>query len=285
MTWLKLTHQNLYLMKDDRDQYLQKVALRPHGDNQAVDIPFDWFSDNNRPRAVTVVRNSEAVEPTAYEEPKPTYPKNDLASRILRYMQTKGYTIFDRPKEYNIVYVEGMNVDGSLNGDAHNVFNDIRLVIEVKDNQPHIAGGPWVATTEPGEYYTNRPPVSEGVARIQFNQFEAWRVGQHCGQTSGCHEALVQVKPITVHRDSNKDKKRTGDKLYTDLFGINQHHGYDFHKDDIQTASAGCLVGRSIAEHEKFMTIIKQDARYQRDHQFIFTTTVIAGDDLLALTA
>ncbi|MEO0770026.1 MAG: hypothetical protein AAFY72_11450 [Cyanobacteria bacterium J06649_4] len=46
-------------------------------------------------------------------------------------------------------------------------------------------------------------------------------------------------------------------------------------------ASAGCLVGRSRAEHKQFMSLIKQDWRYKKDRKFVFTSTVIAGDDLV----
>jgi hypothetical protein len=48
----------------------------------------------------------------------------------------------------------------------------------------------------------------------------------------------------------------------------------------IANASAGCLLGRTREGHREFMQLIKGDSRYQRDRSFIFTTTVIAGDDL-----
>ena len=60
---------------------------------------------------------------------------------------------------------------------------------------------------------------------------------------ASAHEALVQVAEVTVHRDLNKDFKRTNDKTDTGLFGINQHWGYDAPKDDLGNTSAGCLVG------------------------------------------
>jgi hypothetical protein len=48
---------------------------------------------------------------------------NDLAEKIIRYMLAKSYKVAVGPKNYNIVYVEGMHVDGSLNPDAPNCFN------------------------------------------------------------------------------------------------------------------------------------------------------------------
>lgn len=87
--------------------------------------------------------------------------------------------------------------------------------------------------------------------------------------------------PITVCRDYNQDFIRTGDKLDAGLFGVNQHWGYDLPVDDIGKASAGCLVGRRRQGHREFMEIIKSDCRYQADNDYVFYTTVIAGDDLI----
>ncbi len=203
---------------------------------------------------------------------------NNLASRIASYMRHQNYQLFTGPQHYNIVYVEGMNADGSLNSDAPNCFNDRRLVLLFLDGAPEIIGN-WDATTEPGSHYTIHPMNKAGAARIKFGQYTAWRVGMH--GTRDRHEALVQVAPVSVHRDFNKDFFRTGDRIDTGLFGINQHWGYDLGVNNISTASAGCLVGRTRMGHRQFMSLIKQDKRYQSDLRFIFTSTIIAGDDLV----
>ncbi|MFQ4145956.1 peptidoglycan-binding domain-containing protein [Chlorogloeopsis sp. ULAP02] len=203
---------------------------------------------------------------------------NDLASRIVKYMQAMNYQVFTGLKEYNIVYVEGMNADGSLNNDNRNEFNDRRIVIEIVDGVPKIVDH-WQATTEPGAHYTYNPMNPAGAARIQFGQYKAWAVGYH--GSAERHEALVQVMPITVCRDFNKDFKRNSDKLDTGLFAINQHWGYDFPTNNIKNASAGCLVGRMRQGHREFMGMIKQDRRYVANNNYVFYTTVIPGDDLV----
>ncbi|MEO1375934.1 MAG: peptidoglycan-binding domain-containing protein [Cyanobacteria bacterium J06635_10] len=201
---------------------------------------------------------------------------NSLASRIIKYMLLKDYDIYTRPGEYNIIYVEGMNADGTENSDAPNRFNDRRMVIEICDGVPVIVGN-WEATTEPGTYYTRYPMRREGAARIQFNQFKAWQVGRHRRQ----YPSLVQVRAITVHRDFNRDGSRTKDKLHTGYFGINQHHANNAPRHDIGRWSAGCLVGRTVASHNEFMKIVMQDRRYKLNSKYIFSTTIIPGDDLL----
>lgn len=200
-----------------------------------------------------------------------------LADKIIDYMQKKGYQIFEDTLNFNIVYIEGMNPNGTLNNDAPNQFNDIRTVIAFENDEPIILGI-WEGTTEPGRRYTLKPMNQKGAARIAFGQYEAWQVGIH--GNSEPHEALIQVKPITVFRDYNKDFKRTNDAKDTGLFGINQHHGYDLPQLDIGTASAGCLLGRKRQGHRDFMRLIKRDRRYQNNTKFIFTTTVIPGNEL-----
>jgi Putative peptidoglycan binding domain len=225
----------------------------------------------------------ELIETKKEEIPQPALKLgNDIASRIIKYMQAKKYEVFTNPQEYNIVYIEGINGDWTLNNDAPNEFNDQRIVIEVVDGVPKIVNN-WQATTEPGKYYTYNPMIpAKGAARIQFGQYKAWAVGTH--GTAQPHEALRQVGNITVCRDFNKDFKRTGDKLDTgDDFYVNQHWGYDAPVNDIKNASAGCLVGRRIDGHKEFMAIVKKDRRYVANKNYVFYTTIIPGDDLLKL--
>ena len=214
--------------------------------------------------------------------PPPLKLGNDLASRIVKYMQLKKYEIFQGIRQYNIVYIEGMSADGSLNNDAPNSFNDRRTVLQIVDGVPAIVAN-WEATTEPGHHYTYRPMNPAGAARIKFGQYKAWQVGIH--GTTDRHEALVQTGgEVTVHRDFNKDFQRTGDKLDTGYFAINQHWGYDLPYNNVYYASAGCLVGRARQGHREFMSLIKKDRRFQLNNRYIFYATVIYGPDLIKET-
>jgi peptidoglycan hydrolase-like protein with peptidoglycan-binding domain len=207
---------------------------------------------------------------------------NSLASRIVKYMQLKKYQLFQGIREFNIVYIEGMNADGTLNDNTPNYFNDRRILLQIIDGVPTIIGN-WEATTEPGYYYTDDPMNPAGAARIKFGQYRAWQVGIH--SESDPHEALIQTGgQITVYRDYNRDMKRTGDKEDTGYFAINQHWGYDMPYNDIYYASAGCLVGRTRDGHREFMSQVKKDRRYQLNSRYIFYATVIDGADLLKET-
>jgi hypothetical protein len=175
----------------------------------------------------------------------PAKPLPDIAptgtwfDKVVAYMNAKRYFICRHPDCKNIVYLEGVNRDGTLNDDEPNKFNDLRIVFSVgEDGRVDLENSCWDGTTEPGKFWTVKPMNPKGAARIAFNQYKAWVVGIHQPSPASAHEALVQVEPVTVYRDLNKDFKRTGDVPDHGLFGINQHWGYDAPKDDLGGTSA-----------------------------------------------
>lgn len=209
-------------------------------------------------------------------------PGGTWFDQAIAYMIRRGYFINRHPDCRNIVYLEGVDPDGVLNNDAPNVFNDLRIVFSIDgDGVPTIGNAIWDGTTEPGAKWTFSPMNPRGAARIAFNQFKAWSVGTHHPGSAAAHEALVQVEPIDVYRDLNKDFQRVGDRLYTGLFAINQHWGYDAPRSDLGNSSAGCLVGRTKSGHRAFMSLIKGDPRYIMSHGYRFMTAVLPGDEAL----
>ena len=200
---------------------------------------------------------------------------SDLAHLVVAAMERKGYQVDRGPGELNIVYVEGMNPDGTPNADEANKWNDLRLVIRFEGGVPKIVGE-WAATTEPGRYWTENPMSPLGAARIEFGQYKSWQVGMHRNN----HEALVQTGgEVTVCRDLNKDGQRTGDKRQTGEFGINQHWGYDL--PEVEKASAGCLVGQSKDGHRQFMALVKSDPRYQVNRKHVFAAAILPESEVL----
>lgn len=211
----------------------------------------------------------------------PLRTPRSLAGRIVRAMQARGHWICRQPECINIVYVEGMDLDGTPNVDAPNQFNDLRLAVRINQaGNPEIVEA-WEATTEPGKHYTLIEKLDpHGAARIAFGQYKSWSVGTHMAGRPSAHEALVQTAPIRVHRDLNADFERTGDVVFEGLFGINQHWGSDLPKSDIGRASAGCLVGRTKAGHRVLMSLCKADPRYAANHSYRFLTTVLSATEI-----
>lgn len=209
----------------------------------------------------------------------------DAAARaIIAYMGAKRYQIDTQKDHLNIVYLEGINPDFTANKDAFDAWNDLSLIIEHNDDgQPHIIFSA-VATTEPGRASTYDLAAKKlgGVARIAFGQYTAWRVGFHrAARLYDTHPALVQCAPLPVYRDLNRDGIRTGDPMGW-ARGINQHSTSANYKGDlVGFYSAGCLVRKMWNDHLKFMEIVKSDVRYLSNPKYVFTTTIIDGNDFL----
>lgn len=205
-----------------------------------------------------------------------------LAKRILRYLRRKNFWVARSPNMYNIVYVEGMSYNGKLNKDKFNEWNDLRAVIRIlPGGKPDLLINAQ-ATTEPGRFYTRYPMNSQGAARIAFGQYKAWIDGMH----QGTQPALIQRGMVRVHRDRNKDGKRSNNDPIDigDWFGINQHSTEpNVNPVTVDKYSAGCLVGRNYRSHLTFLAAVKKDVRYQLDKSYLFVSTVIPGDDLARL--
>ncbi len=203
-----------------------------------------------------------------------------LAGRVVQALLKNGHWLSRHPDCVNVIYVEGVDLDGIPNDDAPNVFNDLRLVLRVnRAGNPEIVDS-WEATTEPGRHFTINKEDPRGAARVAFGQYKAWSVGTHKLGKPSAHEALVQTSPIRVFRDLNEDFERIGDSVFEGVFGINQHWGFDLAKSDIGLASAGCLVGRTKAGHRGFMAICKGDPRHAANNSYRFMTTVMPAANL-----
>lgn len=200
---------------------------------------------------------------------------NLFLDKIIVWMRIHDCFIARGKDRYNIVYVEGVDHNGNVNNDQQNVWNDRRIVFSIPDLENPILNGNWLATTEPGAYYTYNPMNPQGAFRIKFGQYKAWKVGKH-GKSQ--YTALVQCADVEGYRDKNKDFKRTNDKLVKGLFHINQHHGWDMNL--VGMNSAGCLVGQSIEDHKVFMKLCLSDIRYKLNNSYIYYTTIIPGDEL-----
>jgi hypothetical protein len=190
------------------------------------------------------------------------------AQKIIQAMQRHGYRVDSGDDVMNLVYVEGMNLDGSPNGNRPNCWDDIRVLVRNATGGPKVLGA-WEATTEPGAYWSapdHRMNV-EGAFHIDLGQQTAWVPGEY-------HDApaLVQAKPIHGTRDGKVHYARDG-KPDFGMFGVHHHKGYDYPKDNIGKSSAGCQVGRTVAGHMEFWNLLKTDKRFSPT--FVWTSTVM----------
>jgi hypothetical protein len=208
---------------------------------------------------------------TTSNKPKPA---DKIAAALVDYARSQKWEVRTGARRYNVFYVQGMFPNGVSNDNAPNQFNDSRFLVEINPT-PRLIGA-WDASVEPGNHYTKQPMNANGAAHIQLSkQYKAWRIGKHKGREL----ALVQVKPVDIIRDKNRNGKvDEGDKQERSLIGANQHSANN--QQLVDDASAGCPVGRTSKGHQEFMGFLQQDVDYQADNNFIFSTGFIAAKDL-----
>ncbi len=176
-----------------------------------------------------------------------------MLSRIKEILKEYGFVLYTRPYELNIVGLRSKSV-------RSNAFDD---EIHVFYTNPD---GKWnyhifPATTDPGTYWLNNPAYTQGTAILaQGQNLDAYSIGKH----RGLYEALVQVKPVTVIRDYDRDAildfnngaKQTGN------FGINMHRAESSGSTkSINKYSAGCQVFKDADDFYAFMQLCKYHAK------------------------
>jgi len=175
-----------------------------------------------------------------------------MLQRIKQLIEERDYTLFKRPYELNIVGLRSKSVKANAFDDEIHVFYT-------------LPNGKWnyhiyPATTDPGTYWLNNPAYAQGTAILEQGQYKsAYAIGKHRGQ----YEALVQVKPVRIIRDYDRDAIldfNNGTK-FEGLFGINIHRASAKGNTlSIDRYSAGCQVFQDADDYKEFMTLCKQHA-------------------------
>ena len=202
--------------------------------------------------------------------------KTALYNKILNYnfenlFKNKGYAYFTNGA-YNLNII-GVRASGAV---ITNSFDDILLIIYKTPT------GTWnrqlyQITTDPGQFYMNKPCNSKGTAILVPGQYRrTYKIGLHRGK----YKALCQNKPVKVYRDNNKDSIYDYDpnKLDEGMFGINIHKAGTLSK-RVNTWSAGCQVFASETEFRAFMNYCNKQIKY--GHGDTFTYTLLKEEDLV----
>jgi hypothetical protein len=187
-----------------------------------------------------------------------------LAERIVAVCQKRGYPLLT-DGTYNIIGLEGVNPDGTANNDTPDQWNDCMVLLKFSGGQPIIS---WIAqsTTEPGRYYTDRPMVPGGAARLDVGYHKGlWARGLHKSQS-----AMVQVGTARLVRDRNRNFMRDDKVTAENWRGVNWHttNGTLSHFSSIGQWSAGCCVTLNPSKFKRAMELIDGQKR-KKDYDFI----------------
>jgi hypothetical protein len=197
--------------------------------------------------------------------------KNIPNKLILEVMQKKGYKIFTKDRDLNFVGVRSSNLDMTKDE-----FNDMIFIFWMKDGFYEQVG--FKATTDPGRWWLQNPPSDRpGTAVLMPGQYRGcWKLGLHKGR----YPALVQVRDMTVARDSNRDAIIDYENVQTQtgLFGINLHHASEkLISQQVGKWSAGCQVMNNVLEHNITMDLAR--LQIQSGIPNVFSYTLLLAED------
>ena len=194
--------------------------------------------------------------------------KNNELNTLITIMRNNNYEIKERPYELNTV---GVRTDNW----TPNKFDDFIFVF-FKDDKGSWQGSKNPATTDPGTFWLKSPMHPQGTAILKKGQYkDAYSLGVH----RKSHEALIQVQPVTVIRDYDRDNKLSYDSLRasTGLFGINIHRANRVGTTlVVNDHSAGCQVFADATDQSEF---IKQAKKHKDLYGNLFTYTLIDERD------
>lgn len=284
----------LYLPNADKEfltelqQQLSKLNYYPKNEIDGLFGPntqkaWNLFKSNNHqakldfigPGSISLLLKASAAASTAASK-KTAGGDLSLAAKIADYCESHNYRLDTRPNAINIIGLEGFKLEN-----VPDKWNDAVCLLSFDNTKSPTIIATYVATTEPGKYYTLNPLNKNGAARLQLGQHKnLWAFGKHRG-----YRALTQVGTATLVRDRNKNYKRD-DKITQEINnGINLHTtkttGWRGSAGDfIGQWSAGCVV---IKNPDSFLTLIKRlegSLQYKQNKNTTFDFTLIDYNDL-----
>jgi hypothetical protein len=166
---------------------------------------------------------------------------NNVQAQIAAAYKAEKYAWFTKPHDLNVFGVRSANRDQTADR-----FDD--LIGCAWNDGTGLQVRTWAATTDPGLTHLVAPQFDEakrnGTAILKAGQYRrSHALGFH-GTGAWRHEALVQIGPVAIHRDADRDAKlNTKAATTSGLYGINIHAASLWRRlDKIGAYSAGCQV-------------------------------------------
>lgn len=156
---------------------------------------------------------------------------------VISTVEARGYQLDKRPYKLNLVGIR------NLANTQPNEFQD-KIAYFFFDEYGNVLGNVARGTTSPSVYFLQNPMNLEGTAILQQGQYvNAYSIGLHKGK----YQALVQVRPVTVIRDSDRNS-------YLDFFADTQTglYGINIHKATIGKSNEA-IIGQDSAGCQVFM--------------------------------
>ena len=186
-----------------------------------------------------------------------------MLSRMKSILKRKGYTLYTRPFELNIVGLRS-------NQTRANRFDDEIHVFYRANNKLwhyHV----FKATTDPGTFWLKNPMAPQGTAILTQGQYKgAYQLGLHQGKYPALVQRLGKVRIIRDY-DRNGLLDFNSGRVSTGFFGINIHRASVSGSTlTVDKYSAGCQVFQNPQDFDKFMALCRMHSSLY-GNQFTYT--------------
>jgi hypothetical protein len=187
-----------------------------------------------------------------------------LLEKLRAILRHKGFKLYTRPFELNIVGLRSNSINPNRFDDEIHVFYKTNMF----DWNYHV----FKATTDPGTFWLHNPMNEQGTAILAEGQYEgAYMLGLH----RGLYKALVQRRPVNILRDYDRDAKLdflNGTKAQG-IFGINIHRANSSGTTmTVDKNSAGCQVFENAEVFDQFILLCE---RHSQLYGNVFTYSLI----------
>ena len=186
------------------------------------------------------------------------------ALSLISVLRGKGFRVYERPFELNIVGIRNANI-------SSNRFDDVFFVFW-KDDAGTLQQRSYPCTTDPGTFWLNNPKQPQGTAFLKGGQYpNAYCIGLHQGK----YKALVEKAPVTIVRGLSRGAgiDWNGGQSVSGNFGINIHRANRSGTTlTVDRNSAGCQV---LAKAEDFAELMTLCEVHQNRYGNSFTYTLI----------
>lgn len=215
---------------------------------------------------------------------------NIKVDKMIRYLQSQGYTYYTEPFHMNIVGIRNSDKD---NGKITNIFDD-EIFLFFKNNDNVWETRTYKITTTPGykprtNVLPNGPGHDPGVAYLLYGQYrDKWMLGYHqnrtgkvggkinnrTGQLFPEHKALVDAETAYIRNTpggteyllTNNKPKKTG------KIGINIHRSSETGTSaKVDNYSEGCQVFSSKNNHNEFIELCQKQLDNTKFGRFTYT--------------
>jgi hypothetical protein len=234
---------------------------------------FNWFpKDGNKPDyddSYIPPPTDGSPDTTPGDSNIPPLPplsnpeSNKKISKLIRYLRSKNYIVYD---EIGVLNIVGMRTKDD--GRVTNKFDDILYVFYRNKN------GNWdlfeySITTTPG-YKPNTNELPNKVAILKLGQYvDQYKLGFHKNKPD--HKCLKYSTSI-VHRNDKKNQYNYRSYTEQGEFGINIHRSSSTgSSENVFNYSEGCQVFKNANQFKQFIQLCENQVYYAKKDKFTYT--------------